>query len=97
VHNEGVDFAFIDNIGDNYAVFEPTRCSEPKYDGQYKVNPRVMLFSTKLMFTWLGVIKLANMLKNAIAKVIGKGNVRTFDMGGNLTTLEVAEEVVLKF
>ena len=36
------------NIGDNYAVFEPTHGSAPKYAGQYKVNPMAMLLTAKL-------------------------------------------------
>jgi len=92
----GLGFAYSGNIGDNYAVFEPTHGSAPKYDGQYKVNPMAMLFSTKLMFAWLGEIELANKLENAIAKVIAEGKVRTYDMGGASTTLEVAEEVACK-
>ncbi|HDI23724.1 MAG TPA: isocitrate/isopropylmalate dehydrogenase family protein, partial [Thermoplasmatales archaeon] len=34
--------------------------------------------------------------ENAIAKVIEEGKVRTYDMGGNSSTLEVAEEVARK-
>ena len=92
----GLGFAYSGNIGDNYAVFEPTHGSAPKYDGQYKVNPMAMMFSAKLMFSWLGEIEMANKLENAIAKVIAEGKVRTYDMGGAARTLEVAEEVVRK-
>lgn len=89
----GLGFAYSGNIGDNYAVFEPTHGSAPKYAGQYKVNPMAMLFSVKLMFNWLGEVGIANRLENAIARVIEDGRVRTYDMGGNSTTLEVAREV----
>ena len=39
----GLGFAPSANLGDNYAVFEPTHGSAPKYAGQYKVNPIAML------------------------------------------------------
>lgn len=89
----GLGFACSGNIGDNYAVFEPTHGSAPKYAGQYKVNPIAMLLSVKLMFDWLGEFDAANRLEDALAKVIREGKVRTYDMGGKSTTLEVAKEV----
>ncbi|MBC8185232.1 isocitrate/isopropylmalate dehydrogenase family protein [candidate division KSB1 bacterium] len=89
----GLGFASSGNIGDNYAVFEPTHGSAPKYDGLYKVNPIAMLLSVKLMFDWLGEKESVDKLENAIAKVIAAGKFRTYDMGGNSSTLEVAEEV----
>jgi len=92
----GLGFAASANIGDNYALFEPTHGSAPKYAGKYKVNPMAMLLSVKLMLDWLGEKKWANKLESAIARVIEEGKVRTYDMGGNNTTLEVAEEVARK-
>ncbi len=55
-----------------------------------------MLLTVKLMFDWLGEAKMAQRLENSIATVIKEGKVRTYDMGGNSSTLEVAEEVVRK-
>lgn len=92
----GLGFASSGNIGDNYAVFEPTHGSAPKYAGQYKVNPMAMLLTSKLMLDWLGESGLAQRLENAIATVIREGKVRTYDMGGTASTLEVAEEVARK-
>ena len=89
----GLGFASSGNIGDNYAVFEPTHGSAPKYDGLYKVNPIAMLLSVKLMFDWLGEIESRDKLENAVAKVIKEGKFQTYDMGGNSSTLEVAEEI----
>ena len=89
----GLGFASSGNIGDNYAVFEPTHGSAPKYAGQYKVNPMAMFLTAKLMLDWLQETALAEKLENAIAKVISDGKVKTYDMGGTNTSLEVAEEV----
>ncbi len=55
-----------------------------------------MLLSVKLMFDWLGEPDIAVRLENAIAKVLKQEKVRTYDMGGNSTSLEVAEEIVKK-
>ena len=90
----GLGFAYSGNIGDDYAVFEPTHGSAPKYAGKYVVNPTAMLLSVKMMLEWLGEKKIAENVENAIAKTIEEGRVRTYDMGGNSTTLEFAEEVV---
>ncbi len=89
----GLGFASSGNIGDTYAVFEPTHGSAPKYAGQYKVNPMATLLTVKLMLDWLGEIKMATRVESAVAKVIKAGQCRTYDMGGNNTTLEVAEAV----
>ncbi|MEM1524704.1 MAG: isocitrate/isopropylmalate dehydrogenase family protein [Nitrososphaerales archaeon] len=92
----GMGLAPSANIGDNWAYFEPVHGSAPKYAGQYKVNPMAMLLSIKLMLDWLGENELATHLESAIAEVIKEGRVRTYDMGGNSSTLDVAREVAKK-
>ena len=56
-----------------------------------------MVQSVKLMLDWLGEKEDAKKLDNAIAAVIKEGMVKTYDLGGNNTTLEVAEEIAKKF
>jgi isocitrate/isopropylmalate dehydrogenase len=92
----GLGFASSANIGDEFALFEPTHGSAPKYAGQYKVNPMAMLLTVRLMLEWLGEKDMADRLEKSIAKVIQEEKVRTYDMGGSDTTLEVAEEVARK-
>lgn len=92
----GLGFASSANLGDDYALFEPTHGSAPKYAGQYKVNPMAMLLTAKLMLDWLGEEDMAGRLESAIAAVIAEGRVRTYDMGGTSSTLEVAEEVAAR-
>ncbi len=89
----GLGFASSGNIGDQYAVFEPTHGSAPKYAGTYKVNPMAMLLTAKLMLDYLGEGEMATRLEAAIGRVVREGKVRTYDMGGSNTTLEVAEAV----
>lgn len=48
------------------------------------------------MLEWLGENTKAAALEQAIANVISEGRVCTYDMGGNNSTLEVAEEVAKK-
>jgi 3-isopropylmalate dehydrogenase len=89
----GLGFASSGNIGDDFAVFEPTHGSAPKYAGLYKVNPTAMLLAVKLMLDWLGEGDAAQALEQAIAGVIAEGRVRTYDMGGDASTLEMAHAV----
>lgn len=104
----GLGFAPSANLGDDYAVFEPTHGSAPKYAGQYKVNPHAMLLTAKMMLDWLGdghghpagggkggeaEKQMAARLEAAIARVIKEGKVKTYDMGGKASTLDVAKEV----
>jgi len=93
----GLGFASSGNIGDNYAVFEPTHGSAPKYAGMYKVNPMAMLLTVALMLDWLGEKKPAKKLESAIAQVIKEGKIKTYDVSGSNTSLEVAQEVAKKF
>jgi isopropylmalate/isohomocitrate dehydrogenase-like protein len=89
----GLGFASSGNIGDKYALFEPTHGSAPKYAGQYKVNPMATLLAGKMMLEWLGETQAAATLERAIARVLKEGKVKTYDLGGTNTTLEVAQEV----
>ncbi|MBX6326063.1 MAG: hypothetical protein IRY93_08495 [Chthoniobacterales bacterium] len=45
------------------------------------------------MFDWLNEKEMAERLESAIARVIKEGKVRTYDMGGNASTLDVARAV----
>jgi isocitrate/isopropylmalate dehydrogenase len=92
----GLGFAASGNIGDHFAVFEPTHGSAPKYAGQYKVNSIAMILATKLMLDWLGETDKGQNLEKAVAAVVAEGKVRTYDMGGRNSTLEMADAVVRK-
>ncbi|GJM44030.1 MAG: 3-isopropylmalate dehydrogenase [Gemmatimonadota bacterium] len=92
----GLGFAASGNIGDRYAVFEPTHGSAPKYFGQNKVNPMAMILSAQMMLDWLGEADMASRVKNAVGAVIAEGTLRTYDMGGSNTTTEVAQAVADK-
>jgi len=89
----GLGFASSANIGDDYALFEPTHGSAPKYTGMNKVNPMAAILSAKLMLEYLGEAEMAQVLKNAVARVIREARVRTYDMGGSASTTQMAEEV----
>jgi 3-isopropylmalate dehydrogenase len=89
----GMGFAYSGNIGQTYAVFEPTHGSAPKYAGQYKVNPLATILAAGMMLEWLGETEKAKEIERAVSAVVKRGAPRTYDMGGNAGTLEIAKSV----
>ena len=92
----GLGFGCSGNIGKKLAVFEPSHGSAPKYAGLYKVNPIATILSAKMMLDWLGETEMGAALERATAEVIKEGKVRTYDMGGSNTTLEMGEAIAAK-
>ncbi len=92
----GLGFGCSGNIGKEYAVFEPTHGSAPKYAGKYVVNPIATILAAKMMLDWLGETDKAAQLEGAVAEVIAEGQVRTYDMGGDSSTLDVARAIAAK-
>jgi len=92
----GLGFGCSGNIGQKLGVFEPSHGSAPKYAGQYKVNPIATVLSAKMMLDWLGETEKGAAIEKAIAEVIREGKVRTYDMGGSDSTLEMGEAIAAK-
>ncbi len=92
----GLGFGCSGNIGDKLAVFEPTHGSAPKYYRQYKVNPIATILASKMMLDWLGETILAEKIEKAVAAVIKEGKIRTYDMGGSNSTLEMGQAIADK-
>jgi len=89
----GMGFAYSGNIGDQYAVFEPTHGSAPKYAGRNRVNPLAAILAAKMMAEWLGEREIATNIARAVSDVVEHGAVRTYDLGGNASTMDVAQAV----
>jgi 3-isopropylmalate dehydrogenase len=103
----GLGFACSANIGKDAAVFEPTHGSAPKYQelNPSIVNPIAMILSACMMLDHLEEKEKADKIRNAIAKVIEEGKVKTYDMlklkgGSNVfnygacTTQQMTEEII---
>lgn len=88
------------NIGDEYAVFEPTHGSAPKYKGMDKVNPTGMILSGVMMLKFLGEKEAADRLESAVARVIEEGKEVTYDLKPTsndptaVGTKEMAEAII---
>ena len=81
------------NIGWEYAVFEPVHGSAPDIAGQGKANPVAMILSGALMLRHLGEHAAAENVEWAVDAVLGDGRVRTPDLGGTSSTMEVGEAI----
>ena len=78
----GLGFAASGNIGEEISVFEPTHGSAPKYAELNPpiVNPIAMILSAAMMVEHVGETAMAERMRNAVAKVVKEGKVRTYDM-----------------
>jgi len=92
----GLGFGCSGNIGEKLAVFEPTHGSAPKHAGKQKANPIATILTAKMMLDWLGEQDKAQRLEAATAAVIAEGRLRTYDMGGTSTTLEMGKAIAAK-
>jgi len=92
----GMGFASSGNIGDHYAVFEPTHGSAPRYAGRDKVNPLATILAARMMLDYLGDTARAAAIEAAVRAVVAEGRVRTYDMGGTATTSEMARAVAAR-
>ena len=89
----GLGFAGSANIGDEYAVFEPSHGSVPKYAGKNKVNPIATFLSLKMMLDWLEEKEKGQRLESAIANVIAEQKFGTYDMGMDHSSVELTEAI----
>ena len=81
------------NIGNDGALFEPVHGSAPNIAGKVMANPIAMMLSAVMMLRYLGENEAAEKIDAAILKLLSEAKVLTGDLGGNATTIEVANEI----
>lgn len=82
------------NLGENIAVFEAVHGTAPDIVGQGKANPTAILLSGVMMLEALGEPIAAERIRSALESVLGRGQVRTPDLGGRSSTTEFADAIV---
>ena len=92
----GMGFAPSANLGDDYAMFEPSHGSAPDIAGQGIANPVAAVLSAGMMLEWLGEKDRADRVERAVAEVVREGRVRTPDMGGPDGTMAMATAIAVK-
>ena len=66
------------NIGSEYAIFEATHGTAPKYADKDVINPGSVILSGVMMFDFMGWEEAARLIENAMEYTIGKKTV-TYD------------------
>jgi isocitrate/isopropylmalate dehydrogenase len=92
----GLGFGCSGNLGEKLAVFEPTHGSAPRHAGQQKANPIATILAARMMLDWLGEKEKGDQLEQAVAAVIREGEVRTYDMGGQDSTVDMAVAIAAR-
>ncbi|HSO26200.1 MAG TPA: isocitrate/isopropylmalate dehydrogenase family protein, partial [Methanobacteriaceae archaeon] len=84
------------NIGDNNGLFEPVHGSAPDIEGKGIANPSAMILSMVMMLENIGEEINANIVKNALLKVLKEGKYLTPDLGGSSKTITMTEKILEK-
>lgn len=93
----GLGIAAGGNINpEGISMFEPIHGSAPKYKDKSIANPTATILAGAMMLDCLGESKVAKAIEDAVEKVLSEGKVRSRDLGGNSSTIEVGDEVVRK-
>lgn len=90
----GLGLAPSGNIGDRNGLFEPVHGSAPDIAGKNIANPCSMILSASMMLDYLGEWEISNNIKNAVEKVIAECKIRTPDLGGDSSTMDVTKAIV---
>jgi isopropylmalate/isohomocitrate dehydrogenase-like protein len=89
----GLGMAYSGNIGDDKALFEPVHGSAPKLAGLNKANPIAAVLSAGMMLEYLGELKLAKRVSEAVNELVALELVPE-DLGGFLGTVETTNELI---
>jgi tartrate dehydrogenase/decarboxylase/D-malate dehydrogenase len=86
--------ANLDPTGRHPSMFEPVHGSAPDIAGRGLANPTGMLWTVALMLEHLQLPDLADRLMAGLTDVLAARRVRTPDLGGTATTVEMTDAVL---
>jgi 3-isopropylmalate dehydrogenase len=88
-------------VGDKYGLFQSIHGSAPDIAGKGIVNPVAAILSGGMMFDWLSTkfndpqaAEVGRKIEKATEAVLNKGQVKTPDLGGKNTTLQMTEAII---
>jgi len=95
----GIGIAPGANISDDYAVFEATHGTAPKYAGKDQVNPGSLILSAEMMLRHMGWIEASDIVMKAMDRTIGAKKVtydfaRMMDDADKVSSSGFAEEMI---
>jgi len=88
----GLGLSPSETIGDQHGLFEPVHGTAPDIAGRGIVNPTAAILSGSYMLDFLGEAEQADKLEDAVERTLAAGDT-TPDLGGNLSTMEMARAV----
>ena len=98
----GLGLAPSAEIGDEHALFQPSHGTAPDLAGQNVANPLATILSAAMMFDWLAethddaeAAETATRIERAVERILAEGTAKTADIGGDRSTSDVAEAVVV--
>jgi 3-isopropylmalate dehydrogenase len=93
----GMGMAPSADIGERYAVFQPSHGSAPDIAGQGIANPVAAILSAAMMLDWFNTPTArrgAELIHAAVRTVFSDRKTRTRDMGGALSTTQMGDSVI---
>lgn len=78
------------------SMFEPIHGSAPDIAGKGIANPIASIWSIGLMMNHLGHDHIGKLIVDSIEAVLVDGNIRTPDLGGTATTVEMGDAIISK-
>jgi 3-isopropylmalate dehydrogenase len=93
----GMGMAPSADIGDRYAVFQPSHGSAPDIAGRGIANPVAAILSAAMMLDWFDTPATRTgsaMVNEAVRTVFSDPRRRTRDMGGSLSTQEMTAAII---
>ena len=90
----GMGMAPSGDIGDSFAVFQPSHGSAPSIAGRGIANPVATILSVAMMLDWFNAPERAALIYAAVRAVFGKKELRTAEMRGTLGTRAMGDAVL---
>jgi len=90
----GMGMAPSADLGDQYAVFQPSHGSAPDIAGKGIANPVATILSVEMMLKWLAHTETqrgAAIVRRVVERVFSEPKHRTRDLGGSLATAEIGD------
>ena len=82
------------NIGDDAAIFEAVHGSAPDIAGKGIANPLACILSAVMMLQHIHEDEAAMRIQSACRLVLAEGNIRTADLGGASTTVQMTDAII---
>ena len=89
----GMGMAPSADIGEKYAVFQPSHGSAPDIAGRGIANPIATILSVAMMVEWLGVHEAGRAIRDAVRAVVADPANATPDIGGSLSTEDLGRMI----